>query len=81
MIDFLNVHLDDFDFILGNDFFQRAKVALLLHLNRLLIMDEKQPCFVAGISKQPKRPSGRRPYVPYRLRRDPDRVSTPMLRH
>ena len=40
-IDFLSVPLDDFDFILGNDFFQRAKVALLSHLNRLLIMDEK----------------------------------------
>ena len=26
-IDFLSVPLDDFDFILGNDFFQRAKVA------------------------------------------------------
>ena len=56
-IDFLSVPLDDFDFILGNDFFQRAKVALLPHLNGLLIMDEKQPCFVAGISKPPKRPS------------------------
>ena len=57
-IDFLSVPLDDFDFILGNDFFQRAKVALLPHLNGLLIMDEKQPCFVAGISKPPNRPSG-----------------------
>ena len=57
-IDFLSVPLDDFDFILGNDFFQRAKVALLPHLNGLLIMDEKQPCFVVGISKSPKRPSG-----------------------
>ena len=28
-IDFLSVPLDDFDFILGNDFFQRAKAALL----------------------------------------------------
>ena len=56
-IDFLSAPLDDFDFILGNDFFQRAKVALLPHLNGLLIMDEKQPCFVAGISKPPKRPS------------------------
>ena len=56
-IDFLSVPLDDFDFILGNYFFQRAKVALLPHLNGLLIMDEKQPCFVAGISKPPKRPS------------------------
>ena len=57
-IDFLSVPLDDFDFILGNDFFQRAKVTLLPHLNGLLIMDEKQPCFVAGISKPPKRPLG-----------------------
>ena len=57
-IDFLSVPLDDFDFILGIDFFQRAKVALLPHLNGLLIMDEKQPCFVAGINKSPNRPSG-----------------------
>ena len=57
-IDFISVPLDDFDFILGNDFFQRVKVALLSHLNVLLIMDEKQPCFLAGISKPPKRPSG-----------------------
>ena len=47
--------MDDFDFMLGNDFFQRAKVALLPHLNGLLIMDEKQSCFVVGISKPPKR--------------------------
>ena len=57
-IDFLSVPLDDFDFILGNDFFQRAKVALLPHVNGLLIIDEKQPCFVADISKPPKRPLG-----------------------
>ena len=56
-IGFLSVPLDDFDFILGNDLFQRAKVALLSHLNGLLIMDEKQSCFMAGISKPPKRPS------------------------
>ena len=58
MIDFLSVHLDDFDFILSNDFSQRTKVALLPHLNGLLIMDEKQSCFVVSISKPPKRPSG-----------------------
>ena len=58
MIDFLSVPLDDFDFILGKDLFQRAKVALLPHLNGLLIMDEKQPCIVASISKSPKRPLG-----------------------
>ena len=57
-INFLSVPLEDFDFILGNHFFQRAKVALLPHLNGLLIMDEKQPCFVVDISKPPKRPLG-----------------------
>ena len=41
MIDFLSVPLDDFDFILGNDIFERAKEALLPHLNGLLMMDEK----------------------------------------
>ena len=40
-IEFLSVPLDDLDFILGNDFFQRAKVAFLPLLNGLLIMDEK----------------------------------------
>ena len=57
-IDFNSVPLDDFNFILENNFFQRAKVALLPHLNGLLIMYEKQPCFLADISKPPKRPSG-----------------------
>ena len=57
ILDFLSIPLDDFDFILGNNFFQRTKIALLPNLNGLLIMDEKQPCFVAGISKPPKRPS------------------------
>ena len=47
--------LDDFDFILGNDFFQRAKIALLPHLNEMLIMDETQPCYVQGLNKLPKK--------------------------
>ena len=55
-IDFLSISLDDFDFILANEFLQRAKVALLPHLNGLMIMDKKQPCFVASISKPPKIP-------------------------
>ena len=55
MINFLSVPLDDFDFILGSGLFQRAKVALLPHLNGLLIMDEKKPCFMVGINKPPKR--------------------------
>ena len=39
-VNFLSMPLNDFDFILGNDFFQRVKVALLPHLNGVLIMDE-----------------------------------------
>ena len=49
--------LDDFDFILGNDFFQRAKVTLLPHLNRMFIMDETQPCYVHRLNKPPKKSS------------------------
>ncbi|GMP63109.1 hypothetical protein CsSME_00024932 [Camellia sinensis var. sinensis] len=41
------VPLDDCDFILGNDFFVAAKVALMPYLDGLLISDEKEPCFVA----------------------------------
>ena len=49
--------MDDFDFILGNDFFQRAKVTLLPHLNRMFIMDETQPCYVHRLNKPPKKSS------------------------
>ena len=49
--------LDDFDFISGNDFFHRLKVALLPHLNGMFIMDEMQPYYVHGLSKSPKKPS------------------------
>ena len=40
----LCVPLDDFDLILGIDFFLKAKVALLPYLGGLMIMDESQPC-------------------------------------
>ena len=49
--------LDDFDFILGNEFFQRVKVTLLPHLNIMFIMDETQPCYVHGLNKPPKKSS------------------------
>lgn len=49
--------MDDFDFILGNEFFQRAKVTLLPHLNRMFIMEETQPCYVHGLNKPPKKSS------------------------
>ena len=45
------VPLDDFDVILGNDFFRVAKVVLMPYLSGLLISDEGAPCFVHGCNK------------------------------
>ena len=42
----LCVPLDDFDLILGVDFFLKAKVALLPHLGGLMFLEESIPCFV-----------------------------------
>ena len=53
-VNMLSTPLDDFDLILGNEFFVKAKVMVLPHLNGLLFMNETQPCFVRGLSKVPK---------------------------
>ena len=45
----LYVPLDDFDLILGVDFLLRAKVTLIPHLGGLMVLGEKQPCFVKGL--------------------------------
>ena len=45
------VPLDDFDVIMGNDFFKAAKVALMPYLGGLLILDESTPCFVPSCNK------------------------------
>ena len=45
----LYVPLDDFDLIIGIDFLLRAKVALIPHLGGLLVLEEKQPCFVKAL--------------------------------
>ncbi|GAV64353.1 gag-asp_proteas domain-containing protein, partial [Cephalotus follicularis] len=42
-IDFMVVPLDDFDLILGNDFFISKKVIMMPHLCGLFIMNEKFP--------------------------------------
>ena len=42
----LCVPLDDFDLILRIDFLLRAKVTLIPHLGGLLVLEEKQSCFV-----------------------------------
>ena len=54
-VNFFSVPLDDFDFVLGNDFFQRAKIEFLPHLDGIFIMDETQTCYVHGMNKQPKK--------------------------
>ena len=41
--------LDDFNLILGVDFLLRAKVALIPHLGGLVVLEEKQPCFVKAL--------------------------------
>ena len=41
--------LDDFDLILGVDFLLRAKVVLIPHLGGLMVLEEKQPCFVKAL--------------------------------
>ncbi|RVW26159.1 Retrovirus-related Pol polyprotein from transposon 297 [Vitis vinifera] len=45
----LCVPLDDFDLIFGVDFLLRAKVALIPHLGGLVVLEEKQPCFVKAL--------------------------------
>ncbi|RVX04754.1 Retrovirus-related Pol polyprotein from transposon 297 [Vitis vinifera] len=45
----LCVPLDDFDLILDVDFLLRAKVALIPHLGGLMVLEEKQPCFVKAL--------------------------------
>lgn len=49
-MDLMVVPLDDFDIILGNDFFIAAKVAILPCLYSLLISNEEKPSFVVGYS-------------------------------
>ena len=45
----LCVPLDDFDLIIGVDFLLRAKVALIPHLGGLMVLEEKQPCFMQAL--------------------------------
>lgn len=49
-LDLMIVPLDNFNLILSNDFLVVTKVGTLPHLFRLLIGDEKKPCFVIGHS-------------------------------
>lgn len=48
------VTLDDFELILVMEFLKSIKAAIVPHLGGLLIIDSKNPCFVAGASKEKK---------------------------
>ena len=52
MCSLLCVPLDDFDLILGVDFLLRAKVTLIPHLGGLMMLEEKQSCFVKALKKK-----------------------------
>jgi hypothetical protein len=51
-VNFLVVPLDDFDIILGNEFFVLAKAIPMPFLGGMLIMEESQPCFVKAVKKE-----------------------------
>lgn len=53
-INLLVITLDDFELILGIDFPTSAKAMVIPHLGGLVIMDEAQLCFVAGVLKENK---------------------------
>ena len=64
-VNFLIMKLDDFDVIMGDEFFVVAKAVLLPFISVMLIFDEKQPCYVparrvVGNSKTSK---GKEPMV------------------
>ena len=48
----LYIPLDDFNLILGIDFFLKSKAALIPHLGGLMILEEKQPCFVPIVKRK-----------------------------
>lgn len=48
----LAMPLDDFDVILGIDFLLAAKCSVLPYLGGIFIANEKEPCFVKGITEK-----------------------------
>ena len=51
----LCVPLDDFNLILGIDFFLKSKAALISHLGGLMILEEKQLYFVPVVKGKRKK--------------------------
>ena len=50
--DLLAVTLDDFNVILGLDFFKKARIALMPHMNGILLMNELCPCFEESLRRE-----------------------------
>ena len=48
-VSLMAVPLDDFDIIIGNEFFINANVALISYLNGMQILDQKTTCFVSAV--------------------------------
>ncbi|GAV58890.1 gag-asp_proteas domain-containing protein [Cephalotus follicularis] len=57
-IDLMVVPLDDFDLILGNNFFVTEKVLIMPHLCGIFITNERNPCFVPRHNLATDRPRG-----------------------
>ncbi|GAV86380.1 gag-asp_proteas domain-containing protein, partial [Cephalotus follicularis] len=57
-IDLMVVPLDDFDLILGNNFFITEKVLIIPHLCGIFITNERNSCFVPGYNMATDRPRG-----------------------
>lgn len=54
-VNFTIISIDDFDAILGIDFFVKASAVLTPHMKGMLIHDPKQPCFIQGYSRWERR--------------------------
>ncbi|PON35143.1 Aspartic peptidase domain containing protein [Parasponia andersonii] len=48
-LNFMVVPFDDFNLVLGIEFLGLAKVFIVPHFKKILIRDEKKPCFVHGV--------------------------------
>ena len=59
------MQLDDFDIILGDEFFVAARATLLPFIGVMLIFDEKQPCYVLArrVTGNNKTSKGKGPMV------------------
>ncbi|XP_073105641.1 uncharacterized protein [Elaeis guineensis] len=58
VLSFTIVTLDDFDIILGIEFFVQAKAALLPHLGGFMLLHEEYPCFISSVANPPARNGG-----------------------